>query len=54
MNKKYLTPELKVLELEPESSILQGLSGGSGSGSDMDEPDYQNPFGIMTDPINML
>ena len=41
----YVQPELLALELDPENQLLDTVSGGSGTGSDMLNPDYgQNPF----------
>lgn len=45
MKDTYLIPELSVLELDPKDGMLLQLLGGSGTGSDMDDPDTgQNPF----------
>lgn len=47
MKNTYIAPELEVLELGPKDGLLQ-LSGGTGTGSDMLDPDTgQNPFGIF-------
>ncbi len=48
MKLTYLTPELEVLELSPRDGLLLELSGGTGTGSNMLDPDLsQDPFGII-------
>lgn len=48
MKHTYLAPELEVLELNTEDGLLLPLSGGTGTGSNMLDPDTgQNPFGVM-------
>ena len=47
MQKTYLRPEARAIDLYFESSFLQsgGNEAGTGLGSDMDDPDdTQNPF----------
>lgn len=48
MKHTYLAPELEVLELNTEDGLLLPLSGGTGTGSNMLDPDMtQDPFGVM-------
>ena len=48
MKYTYITPELEVLELGPKDGLLLPLSGGTGTGSNMLDPDTtQNPFGVL-------
>ncbi|MBR4741256.1 MAG: hypothetical protein IK074_08855 [Bacteroidales bacterium] len=56
MKKKeqYVQPELLVLELDPESRLMQTLSG-TGGGTDMDNPDFgQDPFSVFQDPFSSI
>ena len=45
MRKTYLRPETKAVRIAYDSSFLQSGGTGTGTGSDMEDPDYgQNPF----------
>ena len=45
MQKTYLRPETRAVNLVYDSSFLQSGGIGTGQGSDMDDPDdSQNPF----------
>ena len=47
MKNTYLVPESQLIKLTFEMTILSGevpKTTGGNTGSDMDDPDYQNPF----------
>lgn len=48
MKLTYLKPELEVIDLEPEEQLLVPVSGGTGTGSNLLDPDFtQDPFGLL-------
>lgn len=48
MKHTYLAPELEVLELITKDGLLLPLSGGTGTGSNMLDPDMtQDPFSVL-------
>jgi len=48
MKNAYLAPELEVLELITKDGLLLPMSAGTGTGSNMLDPDTsQDPFSVL-------
>ena len=47
MKETYIKPQLEVFDLDLRDGMMVPLSGGTGTGSNMLDPDLtQNPFGL--------